>query len=80
MKNFVLKRNSRQGAVKSVGEVIGATAGAAAVVGGCIATAGIPCLIAGVAGGLGAANSANHLYGDGQQALTGNIQFRPSTQ
>ncbi|CAG9001015.1 MAG: hypothetical protein CENE_03023 [Candidatus Celerinatantimonas neptuna] len=71
VKHFVLKRNSRQGAVKSVLDTGGAVLAGAAVVGGCVATGGIPCLIGATAGGLGAFNSANYLYGDAQQAWTG---------
>ncbi|CAG9001013.1 MAG: hypothetical protein CENE_03021 [Candidatus Celerinatantimonas neptuna] len=71
VKHFVLKRNSRQGAVKSVLDTGGAVLAGAAVVGGCVATGVIPCLIGATAGGLGAFNSANYLYGDAQQAWTG---------
>ncbi|CAG9001017.1 MAG: hypothetical protein CENE_03025 [Candidatus Celerinatantimonas neptuna] len=71
VKHFVLKRNSRQGAVKSVLDTGGAVLAGAAVVGGCVATGGIPCLIGATAGGLGAFNSANYLYGDAQQAWMG---------
>ncbi|CAG9001019.1 MAG: hypothetical protein CENE_03027 [Candidatus Celerinatantimonas neptuna] len=41
VKHFVLKRNSRQGAVKSVLDTGGAVLAGAAVVGGCVATGGI---------------------------------------
>lgn len=73
VKNFVMKRNSREGAVKSVLDTGGAALAGAAVVGGCVATGVIPCVIGASVGGLAAFDSVNYLYGDVQQAWRGKL-------